>query len=369
MGGQQDVRQGSECSTTDSDYHLRNYIWMLSLNQIFLVNPCDPSFSSDWVPCREFYTLHEAVCAGSEASNSLGDMNYFPHVHAGSVLWSLRDSFSPTLLVRQALDAENRSGIDAVLKRMNLNQLQLLVSALQSPDCIFQRQVPQDEHAYVMEQALVCSAQRRQEMSDANEVQLNKMLCHGVDPKLANLFLEATASQSGLFSEFRAVNLLQVVSGSERSPELASIFGRKDYELGLAKACFQVAFYPESTLEALKILEDRPELSATDAAKEVVAKKERLTRRLFEAQGLTNKALREAQEAVEEFQVSRDCAALDNDSNERLTRFMEKLAALVQQAYSFKYATVSSIEHTQRLQNEAVEICENVKLIVARSHL
>lgn len=51
---------------------------------------------------------------------------------------------------------EDRSGVDAVLKRMNLNQLQLLVSALQNPDCIFQRQVPEDQHAYVMEQALVC---------------------------------------------------------------------------------------------------------------------------------------------------------------------------------------------------------------------
>jgi len=118
-----------------------------------------------------------------------------------------------------------------------------------------------------------------------------------VDAEEALILLEATASHNGLFSEFRASNLLQVVSGARRSQELVSLFGREDYELPVAKACLQVAFYPESTLEALKVLQERPELTPRAAAEEVVAKKEALTRGLFEAQGLAHKALREAEEA------------------------------------------------------------------------
>jgi hypothetical protein len=39
MGGQSDPRLGTRCSLADPDYPLRNYLWLLSTNQIVLIDP------------------------------------------------------------------------------------------------------------------------------------------------------------------------------------------------------------------------------------------------------------------------------------------------------------------------------------------
>eukprot|EP00657_Telonema_sp_P-1_P012361 TRINITY_DN8871_c0_g1_i1.p1 TRINITY_DN8871_c0_g1~~TRINITY_DN8871_c0_g1_i1.p1 ORF type:complete len:143 (-),score=65.93 TRINITY_DN8871_c0_g1_i1:88-516(-) len=86
--------------------------------------------------------------------------------------------------------------------------------------------------------------------------------------------------------------------GKHRGEGLTQAFGRGDHDLDLARGCLQVAFYPESTLEALALLKQSPELGAQAAAEQVVQRKEKLTLDLFEVQGMSVKALREAQESI-----------------------------------------------------------------------
>ena len=46
MGGPRDPRTGTCCSIEDADYHLRNYVWLLSTNTIALL---DPRSGTPWV--------------------------------------------------------------------------------------------------------------------------------------------------------------------------------------------------------------------------------------------------------------------------------------------------------------------------------
>eukprot|EP00658_Telonema_sp_P-2_P053104 TRINITY_DN4152_c0_g1_i1.p1 TRINITY_DN4152_c0_g1~~TRINITY_DN4152_c0_g1_i1.p1 ORF type:complete len:412 (-),score=86.49 TRINITY_DN4152_c0_g1_i1:271-1506(-) len=372
MGGEKDVRIGSECCTQDPDFHLRNYVWLMSLNQVFLVDPTDQSFNEEWIPCKEFHTLHEVTCSGhGHQGRALGDVNYFPFLETHQVLWCLRDSFPPTLLV---LHAHQEGGLEAVndlLKNMASSKLSQLVSSLTSPSCIFKDQVPIEIQESVLGQATELSREKKASLVTGNAVETDKMLLRGLEENFAKQLLEATASSEGIYSEFRASNLLQVVSGEHRGPELVTRFGQGDHDLTVSRACLKVAFYPESTLEALELLHAHPELGPQGAAQQVVDQKEALTRRLFEAQGISSKALREAAGVVE--QLEQLVEGKLGEAGKGLYSVLDQtreclgvLEQLSQRARAVQYATPDGSVAVDQVKAQAVEISSHVKKIAAQ---
>lgn len=71
----QDPRIGSQCQTSDHDYHLRNYLWLLSTNQVVLLDPLQEGFPKTWIePNTKFFTVDQDLFS----SLRLFDLNYFP---------------------------------------------------------------------------------------------------------------------------------------------------------------------------------------------------------------------------------------------------------------------------------------------------
>ena len=77
-GGEADVRIGTQCSIKDPDYFLRNYLWLLSTNQVVLLDTHRPELRGV-IQNSEFHTV------GSGNFAQLGDINYFPPKNYGSV--------------------------------------------------------------------------------------------------------------------------------------------------------------------------------------------------------------------------------------------------------------------------------------------
>lgn len=73
--GQLDPRVGSTQSTNDPDYHLRNYLWLMSTNEIWLLNPKHADFPKELLSpySEKFYTLDESCFFGQ----SLGVFYFF----------------------------------------------------------------------------------------------------------------------------------------------------------------------------------------------------------------------------------------------------------------------------------------------------
>jgi hypothetical protein len=75
MGGLKDPRKGTKCSTTDQDFFLRNYVWLLSTNTIYVVDTRHPDMPAGLANTDEFHTVHTTFFAKSGA---VFDCNYFP---------------------------------------------------------------------------------------------------------------------------------------------------------------------------------------------------------------------------------------------------------------------------------------------------
>lgn len=82
-GGKYDVRCGTKCSIYDSEYYLRNYIWLMSTNQIVVLDTHAPNLSG-LIQNREFHTV------GSGCFQQVGDINYFPPPWLHNISLSLR---------------------------------------------------------------------------------------------------------------------------------------------------------------------------------------------------------------------------------------------------------------------------------------
>eukprot|EP00656_Telonema_subtile_P004814 TRINITY_DN1219_c0_g1_i9.p1 TRINITY_DN1219_c0_g1~~TRINITY_DN1219_c0_g1_i9.p1 ORF type:complete len:282 (-),score=69.53 TRINITY_DN1219_c0_g1_i9:355-1200(-) len=265
------------------------------------------------------------------------------------------------------MTAESQEAAEALIDSMSTHQLQQLITALNACSAgRLEEHVPQHARPAILARATSSSQKQMQQMNTANQVETNKLLCFGVDPVLASQLLEATQSSSGLYSEFRAANLLQVVSGKHRCAQLTEMFGSADHELAVATACLKTAFYPESTLEALELLRECPELGPVGAAEKVVERKELLTRQLFESQGLSSKALREAQATVRELEGVFDASGCEGceayqSALGQAREMLEVLEALSAQARAIKYATIDSTKDTHEVRCRAEEILKNVK--------
>ena len=368
MGGDADVRLGSQCCSRDDDFHLRNYIWLMSTNEVWLIDPKAQSFHRRWVPCEEFYTLHEAKLTGSVAA-TLGDVNYFPQLPDHTVLWSLRESFPPSLLVRHALEQGGESEAQTLIGRMSGPQLQQLLSALTSANVaaqVFREHIEESAHDVVLGYAQQALQTSNEELTANNQAQLDKFVggAAAVPRDLALTMLKRTESSSGSWSEFRGSNLLQVVSGQHRSDELKAVWGQEDLDLTESVvACHRVAFYPGSTLEALRLLQQEPERTPEDAAQFVVAQKEKLTCALFAAQGLTRQALREAKKALEELPAAED--ALEQRSVE-CAALITKMEELTAQS-SVAQATIElpdQVEEAESVQVQVMQMHDELKHII-----
>jgi len=70
-GGPHDVRIGTKCSIKTDDYYLRNYMWLLSTNQVVVLNTHSPDLEGI-IQNKEFHTV------GSFYFKQIADINYFP---------------------------------------------------------------------------------------------------------------------------------------------------------------------------------------------------------------------------------------------------------------------------------------------------
>merc|ERR1711998_263816 len=133
--------------------------------------------------------------------------------------------------------------------------------------------------------------------------------------------------------------------------------------MGIAVECLKIAFYPESTLEALQLLEEEPGQTPQDAAKRVVAQKEKMTRRLFAAQGSTRQLLRESKAAVGQLAPKLDGT---DEQGERAGRCIELVAKIEELATRMMaaQATKEQVEAVESAQQAAAQIHSELKTIL-----
>jgi len=108
-GGSQDVRIGSKCSISDEDFYLRNYLWMLSTNEVVLLDTTAPDVQGI-VQNKEFHTI------SSFCFEQVADINYFPDKMFGGGIHQLlaeeerRDSIKFLEKKYSENSTENKSG-------------------------------------------------------------------------------------------------------------------------------------------------------------------------------------------------------------------------------------------------------------------
>lgn len=79
QGGEKDPRHGTKVSIQDSDFHLRNYIWLSSTNKIYLLDPTSANFDKRLL-CNFGGDTFQTCSWKYFTSNPLGDINYFPSI-------------------------------------------------------------------------------------------------------------------------------------------------------------------------------------------------------------------------------------------------------------------------------------------------
>lgn len=80
QGGSKDPRIGTQVSSKDPDFRLRNYVWTLSANKLFLLDPLADGFDKALLfqhGGAEFHTCDERFFSKLQ----LGDVNYFPGLY------------------------------------------------------------------------------------------------------------------------------------------------------------------------------------------------------------------------------------------------------------------------------------------------
>merc|ERR1712093_431913 len=122
-----------------------------------------------------------------------------------------------------------------------------------------------------------------------------KLKREGVGEEHAQAMLERTASGDGSQSSFRALQLARVLMPQYRTPEMIVQFGSDPPACkAIAYEVWRVAFYTESTLEALaRMSHDLAGCSPREAAQKIVEEKEAATRAQFDAEGRARQAARQ----------------------------------------------------------------------------
>ena len=78
MGGSKDPRTGTCCSVHDDDYHVRNYLWLLSTNTIVVLDPNHEAFPKRGLMQHGASGVIFKSVAAFAFGLYLGDVNYFP---------------------------------------------------------------------------------------------------------------------------------------------------------------------------------------------------------------------------------------------------------------------------------------------------
>lgn len=76
-GGFKDPRTGTATSIFDPDYHIRNFVYLASVNSCFALDPSSVSFPHDALPPHESADGHFHTISASAFGNYIGDLNYF----------------------------------------------------------------------------------------------------------------------------------------------------------------------------------------------------------------------------------------------------------------------------------------------------
>jgi hypothetical protein len=211
--GQPDPREGSQCCSTDHDYHLRNYLWLMSTNQVVLLNPKHKDF-----PRKLMSPTQAAASTVSEdvfMSTNLGSINYFPGLTKGShdmgedLLVAAHQGFPVDLKMKQC---ENDKEIKVLIDALSIDGLLELQEVLRSPSTSKRlKRIPEDKRVAIKLWAAAA-------LQKKNEKRLTSMLA-GFESLVAKKYKGDDAFQAllktennGVFSVFRAECILKVMA-------------------------------------------------------------------------------------------------------------------------------------------------------------
>jgi len=302
MGGERDPRVGSQCSVQDASFPLRNYLWLMSRNTVYQLQPQDPAFPEEALSDKEFWTVDQGALASRNCC--VLDVNYFPWLAADGceLLICPRAGFPPSLRLYNALknqpgDADSRHVIQQLVNSLDRAQLSQLSPLAEDPPCGHPAlhhhvcpKVRKEVRWAVQERISALDGVRTKH----NEKELQRMRDSGVAEEEAVEMLRRTQSHDGTYSSFRAENLLQVLRPNHRTVQQLERFGCEPPDSDCAQKVWEVAFYADSTLEALALMQASPDLTAKAAAQRVVSEKEAQTRATFALQQQEMQAARQA---------------------------------------------------------------------------
>ena len=274
MRGEFDPRLGSKFSVKDSDFPLRNYLYLLSTNSVYLFNPLNPNFPMDLLSDTEFYTITEYRFT----AHPLGNINYFPHLYKKDHLKLREEGCEPKTIIDFDAAAENVLASPVhMTSLMNIkNQLYKLYSTIraahsddllellndlekikpshQSSSSIFTPSeivsLPQSIE-FIRYLAELRRNDLISQLAPHNQSQLNEMIKKGFSEDDANIALKLTADSEGKFSSFRGEIFSTIIHAKYRDAELLKI-SNEDYHIDDAYVVWKETFYVDTSLEALK---------------------------------------------------------------------------------------------------------------------
>ena len=319
MGGLFDVRFGTTQSTSDEDYRLRNYIYLLSTNEIYLLDPKEPDFPADYIVDQEFFTISESFFS----SFRLGDVNYFP---------SLGKRQHPLNLMKEDLKTENEEfkkwykdqrfdfitenpllmedlypspkfaltgqlrvkhaydRLVNVIRKFDESELKELIDATnhQLNDEVEQDEsnpllalprnhrglIPKEDLSFISYLLNKRAAAMGNEANQHNIKQLKQLLSEGIEQSHAEDALEKTKDKQNSYSAYRAHNLLMVAFPQYRTDEMKEKYGEKEYGFQTAELYVSKLFYPDYSLEALQLHNLHPEKDFNEVVTFVVEKRQ-----------------------------------------------------------------------------------------------
>ena len=313
MGGAQDPRTGTQVSVSDADYHLRNYVYLLSSNTVYLLDVAATQFPQAFVLKQgcEFCTFPEW-----RLGRVVGDVNYLTKE---GVLVAPRGALHLPLRVANEVDrlhaaAPVRSDVKNMFLEMHADIASPLQTIFQSTTvaelaclaAMLDRHAEHDgeghtaqveetrtesEHHYyrwyftsrlpkhslpALRSVLHDVRARKHSGAAENRAkQLADLLRRGVTDTHAEEALAATASEgSGDVSAFRALQALEVVYPQYRSDANTAAYGCAPHDMDTALVACKEVFYADSALEALALHAAHPERPLVAVCKELVRRKD-----------------------------------------------------------------------------------------------
>eukprot|EP01063_Lacrimia_lanifica_P022812 TRINITY_DN30326_c0_g1_i1.p1 TRINITY_DN30326_c0_g1~~TRINITY_DN30326_c0_g1_i1.p1 ORF type:complete len:489 (+),score=103.16 TRINITY_DN30326_c0_g1_i1:84-1550(+) len=304
MGGDEDPRIGTSYSTDDADYHMRNYVYLLSRNEVVLIDGGkrrDGGLLGAVITPDEFATFNEW-----KLGTIVGDVNYF--VEEG-VLVSPRHGWEVGVLLNHAMHglreavaatpphalstvAAQDAPLVAALQKDLMPPQTCVHTALDNVKTVLRRasvaeleglraigslhHMPSGCTEVLAAWAATEVKHKEEEKKRGNEKHVQELVNKGVSPQHADVALRHTAAE-GVYSAYRAAHLLEVAYPQYRSPTNTQVFGAKQFSFETAKCAWSHAFYADSALEALDLTETHA-IDLREACARVVERRDAQTR-------------------------------------------------------------------------------------------